>query len=169
MGKKFEELEVLKSAEGLADSVWRRVAEWDGLAQETVGKQLVRAADSVGANIAESYGRFHFGERIQFLYYARGSLYETKYWLNRVYARDLMIRHDVQTTLVQIGLLARQLNAFLAYLKRQHHDQSPSTDAVLREPAPHYTTDPNPSVLFTDQDIADLTTLTPNEPTTNNQ
>ncbi len=109
MVKRFEELEVLKSAESLADGIWQQVAEWDKLAKDTVGKQLVHSADSIGANIAESYGRYHDGERIQFLYYARGSLYETKYWLNRVHARDLMPDHDIQMALVQIGLLAQRL------------------------------------------------------------
>jgi four helix bundle protein len=38
--------------------------------------QLVRAARSVTANIAEGYGRFHYQENIQFVRQARGSLFE---------------------------------------------------------------------------------------------
>ncbi len=82
MALKFEELRVLQAAEAVADGIWRQVVRWGSFARDTVGKQMARAGDSIGANIAEAYGRFHYGEKLQFLYYARGSLFETKYWLN---------------------------------------------------------------------------------------
>jgi hypothetical protein len=53
----FENLEVYKLSERLADQIWKVVIHWDILAKDTLGKQLVRAADSVGANIAEGSGR----------------------------------------------------------------------------------------------------------------
>jgi four helix bundle protein len=65
MALKFEELRVLQAAEGVADSIWRQVVRWDPFAREVVGGQLARAADSVGANIAEAFGRFHYGEKLQ--------------------------------------------------------------------------------------------------------
>ena len=52
----FENLEVYKLSENLADTVWKVVRKWDSFARDTAGKQLVRAADSVGANIAEGVG-----------------------------------------------------------------------------------------------------------------
>lgn len=90
MATSLEDLRVLGMAEGIADSIWGQVVRWDEFARDTVGKQVVRAADSIGANTAEGFGRFNFGEKLQFLYYARGSLFETKYWLNRMLARNLM-------------------------------------------------------------------------------
>jgi four helix bundle protein len=86
----LEDLQVLKAAEAVADSIWMRVAQWEDLAKDVVGKQITRSADSIGANIAESFGRYSFGEKLQFLYYSRGSLFETKYWLNRTQTRGLM-------------------------------------------------------------------------------
>ncbi len=91
MGTAFEDLRVLQSAEEVADGIWGQVVEWKSFAKDVVGGQLARAADSIGANIAESFGRFHYGEKLQFLYYARGSLFETKYWLNRALKRKLMM------------------------------------------------------------------------------
>jgi four helix bundle protein len=85
----LEELRVLQTAEQVADGVWRQVAIWDQFARKVVGEQMARAADLIGANIAEAYGRYHYGEKLQLLYYARGSLYETKYWLNRASQRSL--------------------------------------------------------------------------------
>ncbi|MCL7452844.1 MAG: four helix bundle protein, partial [Anaerolineae bacterium] len=86
-----------------------------------VGKQLVRAVDSIGANIAEAYGRFHWGEKLQFLYYARGSLFEAKYWLNRARERTLMSPSSVQEQTTRLTDLARQLNSFAAMIRSQRH------------------------------------------------
>jgi len=55
--RRFEHLEVYQLAEEIADNVWNAVVEWDNFAKDTVGKQPVRAADSIGANIAEGTGR----------------------------------------------------------------------------------------------------------------
>ena len=77
----LEELEVYQLAEQIADLIWDVCTSWNWFARDTVGKQLVRSADSIGANIAEGYGRFSFKENIQICYYARGSMYETKHWL----------------------------------------------------------------------------------------
>ena len=46
----FENLHVYLLAEKLADDIWKAVSDWDGFAKATVGRQIVRAADSVGAN-----------------------------------------------------------------------------------------------------------------------
>jgi len=56
MTKGFENLRVYQLSEKLADSIWRVARGWDQLAKETIGRQLIRAADSVGANIAEGTG-----------------------------------------------------------------------------------------------------------------
>jgi four helix bundle protein len=53
----FENLRVYRLSEKLADQVWEIVIGWNRFAQNTIGGQLVRAADSVGANIAEGEGR----------------------------------------------------------------------------------------------------------------
>ena len=53
----FEKLQVYQLVRKLADQIWEIVLGWDYLAKDTVGKQMVRAADSIGANIAEGTGR----------------------------------------------------------------------------------------------------------------
>src|SRR5437868_2605838 len=86
----FDELEVYRAAEQLADLVWDIVLRWGAFARDTVGKQLVRAADSVGANIAEGCGRQSFRDNQRFVKIARGSLNETKHWLRRAFRRKLL-------------------------------------------------------------------------------
>lgn len=64
MGIELEDLRMLQSAESVADEIWKIVAGWDNFTRDIVGGQLARAVDSIGANIAESFGRFHYGEKL---------------------------------------------------------------------------------------------------------
>jgi four helix bundle protein len=119
MPTSLEDVRVLKSVEQIADAIYKSSAGWDNFAKDVVGKQISRAADSIGANIAESFGRYHFGEKIQFLYYARGSLFETKYWLNRASARELMPAVDAKNFAAKLTDIARQLNLYISSFKGQ--------------------------------------------------
>ena len=134
MALKFEDLRVLQAAEAVADSIWQQVVRWEPFVRETVGKQLARAADSIGANIAETFGRFHYGEKLQFLYYARGSLFEAKYWLNRASARELMPTDHVGDYASHLSDLARQLNAFASSLKAQRREGQSQSQPVSEAP-----------------------------------
>ena len=153
MSNLFDNLAVLQSAERLADEVWGYVMQWPNFARDTVGKQLTRAIDSIGANIAEAFGRYHYGEKQQFLYYARGSLYESKYWLNRAEQRALISSEILTNLLNQLTLLLRQLNGFQKYLK-QLQKNTPTTKHQLRETATIYNTDEERKIaqfLFPDE------------------
>ena len=132
MTVRFDELRVLKVAEGVADELWKIVLEWDDYTKDTVGKQLVRAADSIGANIAEAYGRYHYGEKLQFLYYSRGSLFETKYWINRAFERQILSATDFHDLAEKLSTLAHDLNAFAKSLKDRKKGEK------LREPSSEY-------------------------------
>jgi len=87
---KLEELQVYNLSMEMAEKIWAIVIEWDFFKKDTVGKQLVRAADSIAANLSEGYGRYHFKENINFSYYSRGSLFETKTWLIKSHNRKLI-------------------------------------------------------------------------------
>ena len=140
MATELEDLRILQMAEGIADAVWKRVVEWEDFARDVVGKQMARATDSIGANIAESYGRFNYGEKLQFLYYSRGSLFEAKFWLNRALARELMRADEVKAYAARLSDVARQLNTFANSLKAQRKDSKPQSKSV-RESGVEYVVD----------------------------
>lgn len=110
----FEELRVYRLAEKLADEVWSVVATWDPFAKATVGEQLVGAADSIGANIAEGTGRGSYRENRRFVRIARGSLNETKHFLRRAYCRKLIDDERVGRLKPILDELAPSLNAYLS-------------------------------------------------------
>ena len=108
----FENLQVYQLSEALADNVWNIVLESDYFARNTVGKQLVRAADSIGANIAEGTGRRSYADNKRFVFIARGSVNETKHWLRRAYKRQLLSAEQIEVIKPLIDLLAPKLNAY---------------------------------------------------------
>jgi four helix bundle protein len=112
-----EDLKVYTLAEGLADRIWHICAQWDYFSKDTVGKQLVRSADSIYANLAEGHGRYHFNDRLNFCYFARGSLEETKSWISKAIRRGLMPSEDEEIKRV-IQILPKKLNAYIGSIKR---------------------------------------------------
>jgi four helix bundle protein len=109
----FEKLQVYQLSEKIADNIWNIVVKWDSLAKDTVGKQIVRSADSIGANIAEGSGRGSLQDNRRFVRMARGSLYETIHWLRRSYTRKLLSQTEVKKLRGLVEELSPKLNAFL--------------------------------------------------------
>ena len=87
--------------------------QWDVFARDTVGKQLVKSADSIGANIAEGTGRGTFVDNRRFVRIARGSLNETQHWLRRAFKRKLLNDKEIRAIKPIIDELAPKLNAYL--------------------------------------------------------
>ncbi|MCU1268488.1 MAG: ribosomal protein [Acidobacteria bacterium] len=114
----FENLRIYKLSENLADKIWNAVVGWDDFSKDTVGKQLVRAADSIGANISEGSGRGSAQDYRRFLRISRGSLYETLHWLRRAYVRKLLTAKETRELRSIIVELSPTLNAYLRSLSK---------------------------------------------------
>lgn len=167
MPTSLEDVRVLKNAEQIADAIYKVASGWDDFAKDVVGKQISRAADSIGANIAESFGRFHFGEKIQFLYYARGSVFEAKYWLNRASARELMSSVDSQSYVTRLTDIARQLNLYVSSLKGQRSGEITVAKTIKENPVEYLTSrlpDEFPNILFDETDFVWLESPPSNSP-----
>ncbi len=123
--QRLEDTRVYVEALAIADEVWEEVAIWKWFERDTVGKQLVRAADSISANIAESYGRHNTGDVPLFLYYSRGSLYETKDWLTKAIRRNIGRTDNLDRILKRLEALAPQLNAYISAKKKTLRARTP--------------------------------------------
>ena len=97
----------------IGDKVWGIVSEWSYFEKDTVGKQLVRAIDSVAANLSEGFGRYHFKENKNFSYYSRGLLYEAKTWVVKAKNRDLINEKDYDYLKKEINKIGKMLNAYI--------------------------------------------------------
>ena len=115
----FENLRIYHLSEEIADLAWEVVVKWSWLAQNTVGKQLINAADSIGANIAEGSGRGSIAENRRFAKIARGSLFEVKHWLRRAYKRKLLDKTEAIRFQELIEELTPKLSAYINSIGRQ--------------------------------------------------
>jgi four helix bundle protein len=112
----LEDLEVYQLAEKFSDDIWAIVIKWDYFAKDTVGKQMVRSADSISANIAEGYGRYHYKENRNFCYFSRGSILETKGWLKKAKNRSLLNDDEFNMLFETLQTIHIKLNAYLKFI-----------------------------------------------------
>ena len=113
--RRFTDFQAYSLAARLADDLHDRVSAWPRFDMWSTGLQLLRAADSVGANIAEASGRWHYRDRQRLLYIARGSLAETAHWIARSQARDLSVPENAGDRLDEIW---RTLNGLIRQTKK---------------------------------------------------
>ena len=77
MEKKYlqlNDIDAYKTAFNLSNYVWEIVVKWDWFAKKHIGGQFVEAIDSISANIAEGFGRYHKKDKIKFYCYSSGSI-----------------------------------------------------------------------------------------------
>lgn len=84
-------LEIYQLSRKLSSIAWRIYSRLSYQDKKVWGDQMLESVDSVGANIAESYGRFHYLEKVRFYFIARATLSEGKdHWLDLGFERELV-------------------------------------------------------------------------------
>lgn len=112
------DLEIYQEAMEIGDVVWNLVESFPHFATNTLGYQFTRSADSIAANIAEGYGRYHHKENLKFCYYARGSLRETECWLTKSVKRQIIDRDTGKELYEKLINLRKRLNAYIKSIRR---------------------------------------------------
>ncbi len=95
----------------LGGETWNLVDGWNSFQKDTIGKQLVRACDSIAANLSESLGRYHFKEIKNFTHYSRGSLFKTKTWPVKAYSRELISEAQFNKFISEIEIIGKMINS----------------------------------------------------------
>lgn len=113
MIRTLEDFKVYNRALDLGEEVWAIISSWDYFQKDTIGKQLVKAVDSIAANLSEGLGRYHSKEMKNFSYYSRGSLFETKTWLTKSYNRKLINESQFNKFITEINLIGKMLNSYI--------------------------------------------------------
>ena len=109
----LNDLEIYREAMDIGEEIWSIVLGWDYFAKDTIGKQVVRSADSIAANLSEGYGRFHFKENQKFCYYSRGSAEETQTWIEKAARRNLVERETARILYDRLETFKKRLNAYI--------------------------------------------------------
>ncbi len=120
MVEKLGDLEVYQLAMKISDRNWEIYKNLSKEFRYSIGKQLLRAGDSIGANIAEGFGRYHFNDKIRFYYNARGSLFEVKHWIFLFHKRGLIDKELMDEVLSISEELAKKLNSFIIKSRKKN-------------------------------------------------
>ena len=110
---------LIQLADTVSEQIWNEVQNWKMFERDTLGKQLVRAADSISANLSEAYGRYTYPDRRRFTYYARGSLCETTNWLDKAIRRKLITEEAGNELLAELTNLSFKINYYIKILAKQ--------------------------------------------------
>ena len=123
MSNRLEDLEVYNLSEQFGDEIWFIVIDWEYFAKDTLGKQWARSADSISANIAEGFGRYHYKENKNFCYFSRGSLIETKGWIKKAKTRNLISEDQFQLLIQKLEMIHIKLNAYIKFIGKLSNDK----------------------------------------------
>ena len=108
-----------KTSFELSNVVWNIVSRWDSFEKNTIGKQYVRATDSISANIAEGYGRFSKRDKIRFYYYSLASVLECKDWNHKCYQRAIIKKEEYDYIQIRLDKLPREINQLIQYTNKK--------------------------------------------------
>ena len=115
----IKDLEVYRLANEISNEAWIIYDKLDWRDKKTMGDQFISAIDSVGANIAEGFGRYHYLDRNKFNYNARGSLFESLYWLETTKRRDKITEFQFSLLEKKLINLSVKLNNYISSTKKE--------------------------------------------------
>lgn len=110
---RLEELKVYQVSMEIGAEIYDITSHWPYFDKRTAGVQIVRAADSIAANVSEGYGRYSFKETKLFLYYARGSAHETKTWIVKAKSRNLLTQDKFEVLFSKIDFCIALINGLI--------------------------------------------------------
>ena len=113
------DIKAYKIAFDLSNYVWDLVIKWEYFARDAVGKQYVKATDSISANIAEGFGRYHKKEKVHFYRYSSGSVQESLDWTTKSRKRKLISEDEFKYILSNLDQLPREINSLIRYTEEK--------------------------------------------------
>ncbi|HVT12888.1 MAG TPA: four helix bundle protein [Fimbriimonadaceae bacterium] len=132
----IEETELFGTITIVSDEIWDAVQRWGSFAKSTTDKQLVRAVDSIGANLVEGDGRYSDAEAIHFFEIARGSAREARYWIDVAKRRRLLPHNQALDFIRRLDMSMQMLNGLISYRRRTKNV------GIVREEASAYRSAP---------------------------
>jgi four helix bundle protein len=116
---KLNDLSSYKISFNLSNYVWNIIVKWDYFSKDTVGKQFVRAVDSISANIAEGFGRYGKKDKIKFYRYSFGSIKESLDWNEKAKVRNLITEKEYNYIFCLLSKLPKDLNSLILFTNQK--------------------------------------------------
>jgi four helix bundle protein len=110
---KFTDLDVWQEAHKLTLFIYKITNKFPKTERYGLISQLRRAAVSVEACIAEGFSRFHYKDRLNFYYDARGSLGEVESEIIDAKDLEFITKDDFKTIAIQIETTGKILGGLI--------------------------------------------------------
>lgn len=120
----LKDLEIYQLAREISDEAWGIYENLNWQDRKIMGNQFMSAIDSMGANIAEGFGRYHYLDKNKFNYNARGSLFESIHWLEILRDRKKITDSQFNSLNDKLKNLGIKLNNFIQSTKNQLRDKN---------------------------------------------
>lgn len=108
-----------KTAFNLSNKVWDIVLKWDYFARDTVGNQFIRAVDSISANIAEGFGRYHKKDKVKFYRYSYASTLEALDWNQKAKVRKLINANEYDLIFKSLQELPKDIHTLIKFTNQK--------------------------------------------------
>ena len=112
---KLNDVEAYRKSFHLSNYVWKIVLKWEWFPKKTVGAQFVEAMDSISANIAEGFGRYHKKDKIKFYRYSQGSIKECFDWNEKSQKRSLLTEEEYLHIVNELQKIDPTLGSLIKY------------------------------------------------------
>lgn len=116
---RLNDISAYKTSFELSNFVWNLVIKWDNFPRNTLGSQFSRAIDSISANIAEGFGRYHKKDKVKFYYNSRASVFESLDWLQKAKIRNLINNDDYNHIFATLTKLPKEINTLIKITNQQ--------------------------------------------------
>lgn len=119
----FTDLEVWKQSRKIRVLIADIVAIFPKEEKFRLVDQIIRSSRSIGNNVAEGHGRFHYQDNIRFCVIARGSLSETLDHILIAHEEKIITEETLQAFQKEYESCLRLLNGYIQYLKKKKFDE----------------------------------------------
>ena len=116
---KLNDIEAYRISFKLSNHFWEVVLLWNFFAKDKVGKQFVRAVDSISVNIAEGFGRYSKKDKVKFFRYSLGSLYESLDWNEKSHLRKLSSKEEYSHIFTELIKLPKAINSLILFTNKK--------------------------------------------------
>jgi four helix bundle protein len=119
----FTELEVWKQSRKIRNYISTLTKSFPAEEKYRLADQVIRSSRSIGNNLAEGHGRYHYQDNIRFCIMARGSLSETLDHLLIAYDENIITEEILNNFQIEYDSCLRLLNGYIQYLKKKKVDE----------------------------------------------
>lgn len=119
MADGIEKLKIYKMAERIEIFLHKLTRKFPEDEKYRMIDQIRRASSAVSSNIAESYGRYSYKEKIRYMHIARGESYETRQLIIRSCKKEYIKEETCNFIEGKITELIKGINGYVRYLRKQ--------------------------------------------------